>query len=102
MRLSLRQYFVAAALGLAVLCGSIALKFYLEMHDEVGWALYALMLLATIVWLLLAAFLVIAGWVFRRPRGTPGQCASCGYDLRGSPDRCPECGTVVTVAARTA
>ena len=59
-------------------------------------------------WFLLAVAAVlpsmrIAAWRRRRRRTSriaPGQCPTCGYDLRATPDRCPECGTVPTSEGR--
>jgi hypothetical protein len=54
-------------------------------------------------WLALASGMVPTGilvfWLIRRRQSKlPGQCATCGYDLRGTPQRCPECGTIAPVA----
>jgi hypothetical protein len=36
---------------------------------------------------------------YRARRRRPGNCPTCGYDLRATPDRCPECGTEVPRAS---
>jgi hypothetical protein len=43
-----------------------------------------------------AAAMILAPTMKRR-RHAPGQCRTCGYDLRGSRERCPECGTMTDI-----
>jgi hypothetical protein len=61
---------------------------------------------ATPHWSLVASAMILPFvWIIRRRRGqryAPGQCHSCGYDLRATPDRCPECGTVLQAAKGSA
>jgi len=52
------------------------------------------------LWLMALVTAVLpAMWVVRRAvrrnSSRPGQCRTCGYDLRATPGRCPECGTSV-------
>jgi len=59
----------------------------------IGFPLWSVVLASA---LLPATWFII--WWRRSRQRKPGQCASCGYDLRATPDRCPECGTIQAVS----